>query len=287
MISDSFEALGTKWWIEIYDRISEEKGITAIREGAFLAQKFNDTYSRFKEDSVVSILNRERRFENPSEEYRTLLTYGKSLYLRSDGTFNFLVGHVMEARGYDAGYSFVPKDSELKICNPVTDLEISEVEIKLNCGHVDLGGFGKGYLIDLLAAQLKIAGIQHFLINGGGDMYGTSDQNEPIKIYLEHPTEPNTYIEETFLLNQGFAASSPFKRQWIHGTETYTHIVSQAALEPVASFVKADTGTEADAFATTSLLLPQNHLESLSTRENFNLARFSPETNQFWKTSGF
>lgn len=287
MITDTFEALGTKWWIEIFDDIDEEKGTAVIRDCAFLAHKFNDTYSRFKGDSVISILNRERSFENPSEEYRSILTYGKGLYLRSDSTFNFLVGHVMEARGYDAEYSFTPKDTELKVCNPITDLQISESEITLTCGNVDLGGFGKGYLIDLMAEQLKATGIQYFLINGGGDMYATSDCNEPIKIYLEHPTEPGKYIGETSLLNQGFAASSPFKRQWVHEEQTYTHIVSETALEAVASFVKADTAAEADAFATTSLLLSQKHLETLASRENFTLTRFSPETNQLWKTVGF
>lgn len=287
MTKDTFEALGTKWWIEIFDEINVEKSTVAIRDCAFLAQTFNDRYSRFRSDSQISTLNRERKLLSPTLEMQQLLIYGKQLYLRTDNTFNFLIGHVMEARGYDAEYSFIPKDNELKICNPITDLQISESEVELSCGNIDLGGFGKGYLIDLMAEQLKVAGIAYFLINGGGDIYATSNCDEPIKIYLEHPTEPGKYLEETVLLNQGFAASSPFKRQWVHVEQIYTHIVSETFLEPIASFVKAPTATEADAFATTALLLPQNQLESLAARENFSLARFSPETNQFSKTGGF
>lgn len=287
MITDTFEALGTKWWIEIFDDIDEETGTVAIRDCASLAFTFNDTYSRFKSDSQISTLNHERVFKNPSDEFRSLLEFGKQLYLRSDTSFNLLVGHVMEARGYDADYSFTPKNTSLKICNPITELQISEAEITLSCGNIDLGGYGKGYLIDLIAEQLKAVGVHYFLINGGGDMYATSDNDKPISIYLEHPTEPGKYLKETPLLNQGFAASSPFKRQWVHGSETYTHIVSETALEPVASFVKATTAAEADAFATTSLLLPKKHLESLATRENFHLARFSPTTNDFWQTGEF
>lgn len=287
MITDSFETLGTKWWIEIFDDIATEAGMQAIKNCANTAFIFNETYSRFRADSVTSMLNRERRLEHPSTEYRTMLQYGKNLYLRTDGAFNFLVGHMMEARGYDAQYSFIPKETELKNCNPITDLQISDENITLNCGSIDLGGFGKGYLIDLLVAQLKRAGIEYFLINGGGDMYATSDHGEPIHIYLEHPTKADSYLQETTLLNQGFAASSPFKRQWVYKEQTYTHIVSETALEPVASFVKASTATEADAFATTALLVPESQLEVLVKREHFQLARYSPATNQFWQTETF
>lgn len=287
MYKNFFKALGTVWWIEIFDEINEEKSTAAFNSCTLLASTFSDTYSRFRADSVISILNQERVLENPSEECRALLTYGKNLYLRSDNTFNLLVGHVLEARGYDANYSFTPKAGELKVCNPITDLQISEENVTLSCGNVDLGGFGKGYLIDLMKELLESQGLKYFLINGGGDMYATSELGEPVIIYLEHPTEPGKFIEQTTLLNQGFAASSPFKRQWLHENQTYTHIVSETTLEPVASFVKAATATDADGFATTSLLIPQNQLESIATREKFDVARFNPETNRFWKLNGF
>ena len=286
----TFEAIGTHFWIEIFDEISNEQLAATKARSELLCSTFNQNYSRFRPDSQVSILNLERVFKNPGEELCELLMYGRAFYLRSQGLFNPLVGHILEARGYDADYSFTAKDAadELKFCNPLTDLIISEHEITLTCGNLDLGGYGKGYLIDRLAEDFLTHGIKHFLINGGGDMYGTSMRDgEAITIYLEHPTETSQYLMETTILNQGFAASSPFKRQWSHKERLYTHIIAESEVPKLATFVKAKNAIEADVFATVSLLLPETSLTALATTENFTVARFDPETKQLWRTSNF
>lgn len=288
----TFEAIGTHWWIEVFDNISNEELEATQGRLELLCSNFNNEFSRFKADSQISILNRERILENPSEECRTLLLYGKKLYLESQTTFNFLTGHILEARGYDANYSFTPNESITQtVCNPLTDLEITEERITLQCGNIDLGGFGKGWLIDKLKDDLLAHGVQYFLVNGGGDMFGTSlPDGEAITIYLEHPTEAGQYILETKLLNQGFAASSPFKRQWKHGDTTYTHIVAPNNNDKgptFASFVKASTATEADAFTKPCLLLDEKSLIDITKREGYAFARFNPATNQLWQTANF
>lgn len=288
----TFEAIGTHWWIEIFDDISDEELEVTKGRLELLSSTFNAEYSRFCDDSYIGILNRERQLEKPTEECRALLAHGKQLYLRSNGSFNLLVGHILEARGYDAKYSFEAKDAggadAPPACNPLTDLIISENEITLTCGNVDLGGYGKGWLIDKLASDLKAHGIEHFLINGGGDMYATSDRgSEAITIYLEHPTEAGRYLMEILLLNQGFAASSPFKRQWKSSNKTYDHVVTLGDTPQVATFVKAATATDADAFATVAMLWPEASLPALAATENLAIARFDPSTSQLWQTVNF
>ncbi len=285
----TFEAIGTQWWIEIFDEMSEtELEATKVRL-ELLSSSFNSNYSRFRDDSYIGILNHKRRLEYPTEECRALLMYGKQLYVRSNGAFNLLTGHIQEARGYDSSYSFTPNETVTEtICSPLTDLDISETEIVLHCGNVDLGGYGKGWLIDKLAADLKKHEIHHFLINGGGDMYGTSEADgKPITIYLEHPTEPGKYLIETTLLNQGFAASSPFKRRWKSGDKTYSHIIATTDIQEVATFIKATTATDADAFATVAMLWPEASLPTLAKAEHLAIARFDPATNEFWQTTNF
>ena len=286
----TFEAIGTQFWIEIFDQITDEELKSTKGRLKLLSSVFNEQYSRFRPDSQISILNRDRVLHNPSVECRALLAYGKELYLRSQGTFNILTGHILEARGYDANYSFTASADidTLPVCNPLIDLTISESKITLTCGNVDLGGYGKGYLVDRLADDLITQGIQHFLINGGGDMYATGDEaGKPITIYLEHPTVAGQYLIETTLLNQGFAASSPFKRRWKSGDKTYHHIVATTEVPEIATFVKATTATDADAFATVAILLPEDKLPTLATTENLAIARFDPKTNQLWQTANF
>lgn len=288
-MTHEFTALGTKWWIEIFDEISPQALNDAFGIIERFTHDFEKKYSRFKADSLISTLNRERILKNPDEESRALLAYGKQLYLRTNTHFNMLTGHLQEARGYDASYSFVPHESEMLFAgNPVTDLLISPQAITLLHGKVDIGGFGKGYLIDELANILREeCALQYFLINGGGDIYATTKHGEPLEIVLEHPTQPAHFIHTTSLSNQGFAASSPFKRVWRHYDKTYTHIITNTEAPQVASFVKAATARDADAFATTALLLFESELSNLAAVASLGIARFTPTTNQFWSTKSF
>ncbi len=286
----TFEAIGTHFWIEIWGGITDAELQATKGRLQLLSSEFNEAYSRFRDDSYVSVLNRERKLENPSPEFRALLAYGKELYLRSGSVFNPLVGHILEAHGYDADYSFKATDGAdaPSVCNPITDLITSENEITLACGNLDLGGYGKGYLIDKMAKDLQSHGIEYFLINGGGDMYGSSDEaGKPLTIYLEHPTQAGQYLIETTIQNQGFAASSPFKRQWKDGDKTYTHIIADGEVPKLATFIKAKNALEADAFATIALLMPEASLPALAHIEHLAIARFDPPTNQLWQTSNF
>jgi len=204
-----------------------------------------------------------------------ILRYGQSLYGRTEGTFNFLLGSTLTARGYGTGPSALPGDIPP---HPEHDLEIRPDGIVLHAGGVDFGGFGKGYLVDLLSDYLKTRGVSDFLINGGGDLYGTSDNGTPISIHLEHPTEHEVYLGTTTLFNEGFAASSPFKRTWKQGDTTHNHIVGETV---AASFVKAKTAKEADAFATAALLTPEDAIAPLATCEGLGIATFVPATGVF------
>ncbi len=284
----TFEALGTHWWIEIFDPLSDEQLHMVHDHMELFARAFNDAYSRFLPESLVSRLNRERTFVNPPLDFVTLLQTGQSLYTRTDGACNMLVGHILESRGYDATYSFIPSAEDVTgICNPLTDLSVTVECLTLTCGNIDLGGFGKGYLIDRMHETLRGLGVEYFLINGGGDMYATSNCGEPVQIFLEHPLDSSLYIATTTLLNQGFAASSPFKRQWRSGGTIYTHIVGGESENLFASFTKARNATDADAFTKSCLLFSEEMLSVIKAREGVAFARFNHHTNELWQTADF
>ncbi len=276
------KALGTIWWIEIFTEISATKKQVVYDDLLLFITNFENKYSRFKTDSLITKINTTGSLENPDQMTIDLFHKGQELFTKTNGLFNFLIGEILENRGYDANYSFTVKETVNAKINTLEDLVISPNLITLKSGRVDLGGFGKGYLIDLISKRLKSTHqLNYFLINGGGDMYTTSDNDTPITIYLEHPTNPETYIGTTTLLNQGFAASSPHKRQWVVNEKKYNHIVStEHEIKIDATFIKAKTAYEADAFATTALMLDPKEIPSFAMRNDFAVA-FVPagETN--------
>jgi thiamine biosynthesis lipoprotein len=283
----SFKALGTQWWIEIFTDLSEKQQAEVKDFCLLFVSTYENNYSRFKSDSLLSTLNRDRVLPHPAPEFIKLLEYGKQLYLRSDTYFNLLTGHILESKGYDATYSFQDTQSGETPGNPIIDLTITADKIELHHGNVDLGGFGKGYLIDLLTDNLRRRfDLRQFLINGGGDMFATHHNGEAIEIYLEHPINHGTVIAPTKLHNQGFAASSPHRRVWQNSTGTHHHIISDT-ITADGTYIKAASAADADAFATTILQLNTGKIEALAQQENLAVAHINATTNQLTKTRNF
>ena len=165
----SFNALGTTWWIELFDEINTETLDIVMHDIEFFVSEFEKKYSRINPESAISLLNKNRTLKNPDAHLISLLTYGKGLYLRTNTHFNILTGHILEARGYDADYSFKAQDeTSLVPGNPISDLLISSEKISLHHGNIDIGGYGKGYLIDEVAQRLlELHSLKYFVINAG------------------------------------------------------------------------------------------------------------------------
>ena len=267
----TIQGLGTTWWIEIFDEIAHEKQQVVFDDLLLFITTFDKKYSRFQSESLISTLNDTRHLLKPDQETLELLQYGLTLHHETGGVFNFLVGEKMTQTGYDALYSFTPKEDSVETPDPTHTLTLTPEKIILTLGHVDIGGYGKGYLIDLIAARLTDKhGLKEFLINGGGDMYATAENGKPITIYLEHPTIPKTFVAETTLFYEGFAASSTHKRRWDNNGKTYSHIIDtksgESSLNGLGVFVKAPTARAADAWATTLIISsPENHATAMTS----------------------
>ncbi len=292
IVLPAITALGTTWYVELFDDITTDKTDETHRLVSFFLANFEQTYSRFIPNSTLSKLNAERQLITPDAVTIQLLQLGQHYYEATNGIFNILLGEHLIARGYDSTYSFYPTTTPTEIPSPISDLIITDTAIILKNGQLDLGGYGKGFLIDQLASYLTTLGFKHFLINGGGDMYGTSDHGDPIVIYLEHPTEPGTYIGTTTLFNQGFAASSTHKRRWQVDGRTYSHIIDttnnrENSSDNVGTYLKAKNATTADVWATTLLITNPEPFTNHFIEENIAVARFDTTADSLVTSSLF
>lgn len=295
IVLPAIPALGTTWLVELFDEVTSEKADETNGLIRLFLSDFESKYSRFNPDSLISTLNRTKTLAHPDPITLTILRLGQQFYSDTGGVFNCLVGEHLVARGYDADYSFAPKAEPTDFPNPLSDLSITDTEITLKKGLIDLGGYGKGYLIDRLAELLHEHDFHYFLINGGGDMYATSDHSEPITIYLEHSTAPGTYIAKTTLKDQDFAASSTHKRRWKVSGKEYSHLVDTKAdstglrdhhPDDSGIYVKAPTAVLADTWSTTLLLSdPTIHHDTLN-RAAVHFAHFTTKDNSL-KTSPY
>lgn len=288
----TINALGTTWWIEIFAELDSEKSQIVFDDLRLLITEFEDNYSRFKPESKLSELNATHKFPRPSKEFLDIIAVGIKLYRDTKGVFNPLLGEHLSASGYDALYSFTPKDNPLITPDPTAVLHPHEDKILLSHGHLDIGGYGKGYLIDLIAKRLiEVHNLPYFLINGGGDMFATSEYGQPITIYLEHPEDAETIVASTTLFNEGFAASSTIKRRWEKDGKTYSHIIDTSSGASTNAdhgvFVKAPNAALADGWATTLILSrPEDHIDKM-TEEGVRAAIYFTPTNTLHRYGEF
>jgi thiamine biosynthesis lipoprotein len=248
---ENIDALGTHWWFEFYD-IKDSLQLESFIKKEL--KRFEEKYSRFLDTSLVSELNKKRKLPNCDKEFEDVLKMGIKLYTMTSGYFNFLNGRILEIRGYDKTYSFRASKKHIHP-STIDDITINKKEIQLfHSAQVDIGGFGKGYLIDLLARKLhEQFYLRYFLINGGGDIFITSNYGKPVEILLENPQKDGEYFSKIKLKNKSLCCSSPFKRQWKDKQVTYSHIIntlSPQSIVKTSAFVVHEKACIADAFAT-------------------------------------
>ncbi len=251
MVLNNHAALGTRWHIEVFDQNIDQK-LVASETIAFL-ERFEARYSRFRKTSWLSQLNQTGMYSQPDPEFVDILQESLEYFVSTGGVFNIAVGENMNHSGYDAAYSFVAsKQQEDNLPDLADVLKVTKDQIRLRSGALDLGGIGKGYVIDKLANWLQSKFLlQSFIINGGGDIYATHHADgTSIEVTLTHPKNPKLGIGTVVLHNQGFASSSPWLRSWVdkHSGTVINHLLTA---RQVTSYVVAPTVTEADVWATT------------------------------------
>lgn len=246
-----FDAIGTHWWCESLDTAID----TGLQQALFAeAARFDVAYSRFKDDSLIMQLADAGELHHPPAELVDMLNFAKELHTVSNGAFDIGVGNILHKQGYGSRAHGSEIDHALW-----RHIEIHPDVVRIPKGIVlDLGGFGKGWLIDLSVDLFRAHGHTQFIINGGGDMY--IDATEPIEIALEDPEDASKFLTK-IAITGGFAASGQGKRRWTDGDTERAHIIDPKTGETARSvvrgtFVQAPTARLADAMATILFLQP-------------------------------
>jgi thiamine biosynthesis lipoprotein len=123
---------------------------------------------------------------------------------------------------------------------------------------IDLGGIAKGYGVDLAVEVLRDWGIEHALVNAGGDLYamGTSEDGDPWRVGVRSPHDPGEITDRFELADAAVATSGDYLQNFLHRGSVYHHLLDPATAAPRRTgvhsvSVTADRCMTADAAATT------------------------------------
>ncbi len=245
-----FEAIGTKWVIDIGTQTTKISQEDLLRNIHNRISKFDKTYSRFRTDSLVSQISRTAGIYNFPADAKLLFSAYRKFYELSGGAVTPLIGKTMEEAGYDASYSLKPKLlTSLPEWDEVLYFENNHLTVKQPV-MLDFGAAGKGYLVDIIGELIESYEINNFCIDAGGDILQKSITNDPIKIGLENPKQQDEVIGIAEITNKSLCGSAGNRRKW----EGYNHIINPVNLKSpeniIAVWTVANCALFADGLAT-------------------------------------
>jgi FAD:protein FMN transferase len=256
--SFTFEAIGTFWTIDV----EAAPAVIEPLRAAILEriESFDKTYSRFRDDSLVTQMSRQAGTYSLPPDAPPLLRAYREFYEVTGGAVTPLIGDVLVATGYDARYSLKPKHPRHP---PAWEdvIAISGSTITLSRpAMLDFGAAGKGYLVDIITKVIQNHGIKSFCVDAGGDMRYQNAHGNLLRVGLEHPDNPSQVIGVVDLDNKSLCGSAGNRRAWAG----YHHIISPHTLASPqhikAVWVIAATALVADGLATCLFFVPPERL---------------------------
>ncbi|MDP1557538.1 MAG: FAD:protein FMN transferase [Nitrosomonas sp.] len=129
--------------------------------------------------------------------------------------------------------------------------------------YVDLSGIAKGYAVDQISTTLERHGIEHYMIEIGGEIRarGANAQEIPWQIGIDKPQMYRRSVQKVLSLNNtALATSGNYRNFFKIDHQRYMHVIDPATGWPAKNnlasvSVLADTCMLADAWATALLVL--------------------------------
>ena len=136
--------------------------------------------------------------------------------------------------------------------------------------HIDLGGIGKGYGVDLAAEALRAYGVSDALVSVGGDLYalGRSEDGDAWQVGIRSPADPTRLAHVISVSDAAVATSGDYIQFFDYRGRRYHHLLDPRTAEPRRSrarslTVVADTCMAADAAATACFGMARGEAASL------------------------
>lgn len=260
----SFKAMGSYCEIQIYD----ESRINAKRISERLATevaRLEKKYSRFRNDSFVNDINRSAGRKlgiKIDSETKSLFDHALTCFEQSNGLFDITAGVLNTIWDFDK--ASVPTQAEIEQALPL--IGFSKLGWKKSRLYmpakmqIDFGGIVKEYAADCIAKLGRDLGVEHGLINLGGDfaVIGAQPDNKPWTVGVANPKEDKTLMAKIDLLDGGLASSGDYERFFSHDGKRYSHILNPKTGWPCSGLravsVAANLCTVAGSIATIAML---------------------------------
>jgi len=233
--------------IDLPAELAAETAESAITAATGEVERLEARYSRYREESLLSRINRVAAQGGEIEvdaETAGLLDYAATCHAQSDGLFDITSGILRRAWRFNQGR--LPAAGEIEALldrvgwerlvwrRPL--LAFPSVGLEL-----DFGGIVKEYAADRLVALLQAAGIRHALVNLGGDIRaaGPRADGRAWQVGIRHPRRAGEILATISLRNEALSTSGDYERCIEIEGVRYGHVLDPRTGWPVRFMASA------------------------------------------------
>jgi FAD:protein FMN transferase len=271
-----FRVMGGGGELRFVDDRGTEAAEAIARRAMEEAERIERKYSRYLPGSVISQINRNAGRTPVAVDPETVELVETALRLAdlTGGAFAPTVGALR--RVWNFKEERVPTREEVEALLPLVDCRQVSVRngtvfLRREGMELDLGGIGKEYAVDRVAAQLRQEGVESAVVNLAGDLctVGTRADGRPWKIGVQDPRERGKIRFAVRLMGDGGVASSgDYERFFVKAGVRYHHLLDARTGWPARGIAStttlAPTAFEAGLAATASFLIgPESGLDYL------------------------
>lgn len=228
--------------------------------------RFETSFSRFFPESELSRFNLQAgKTVAITPEFKKILEICKEMSQKTNGIFNPFVLPSLQRAGYIGSWPKPDKtESSVDYRQKGSSVDINQLIIGQNSAKIpknsalDLGGIGKGYLLDQLSEFAEKQNIDRYWFSLGGDIIcsGRDIDDKPWSISISDAVSPEKTIEK--ISNNGqkiaIATSGIIKRQGRYMGKKWHHLIDPRTGKPaltnvLTATVCAETAVVADVAA--------------------------------------
>lgn len=289
--TENIFAMDTVMDLKIYSENDE-----SLSEAKAEIRRIDALFDRGNENSDIYKINKNKSADI-SAETADVIRAAISISDRTGGAFDITVAPVMDLWGFYGNEFNVPSDDELQstlegVGYEKIRLDNTNISIPENTG-IDLGGIGKGYTSDRIAALLKNNGVKSAIISLGGNVHAIGKRNDGSEwtVGITDPHNKSQLIGKLKISDKAVITSGAYQRYFEQDGITYHHIIDtttgKSADSGLASVtVIADSGMTADGLSTALFVMGLDKaIELWRNSEDFD-AVFVDDSGMIYVTDG-
>jgi thiamine biosynthesis lipoprotein len=267
------------------------EGISFKKELDSLLSDLDSSLSTYVPISVIARINKNDSSVLADGYFIDVFNKAMEVSEKTGGSFDVTVAPIINAYGF--GFTSRANVDSAMIDSLLGFIGYKMVKLKGNKlvksrpeVMLDFNAIAQGYSVDVLASFLESKGIEHYLVELGGEVKskGKNEKNEYWRVGIEQPKETADEVRPleaiVGLRNAALATSGNYRKFYVENGKKYSHIIDPHTGYParhnlLSTTVIAKDCMTADAYATAFMVMGlANSIRFLDSHKDLRLQVF-------------